>query len=184
MLCGTCYTDILQGEEKAELQMKPLKFVLAQIHQSCSTLASDLPTSAFIDHHLTLIRSLAKHHLPQVQPVLQASVTNYFQKYRDFITGKYFQEFYASLAVLVALNKEGKGRQQGQERQAALRKIVDFALNFQRFIAEFDEYASLSLEEKITGQGILRQIKGEISEIYREFREKVTGGKKVENLGE
>lgn len=113
--------------------MKPLKFVFSQIHQSCTTLISDLNTSAFIDHHLNLIRTLAKHHLPHIQQLVQASVTNYFQKYRDFITGRYFQEFYVALSSIVALYKSNKNRQQEHEINVHMKKIVDFIINFQRF---------------------------------------------------
>jgi hypothetical protein len=55
---------------------------------------------------------------------------------------------------------------------------VEFAIHFQKFIMDFEDYPNLTLEEKITGQGMLKQIKSEISDIYKEFREKITASKK------
>lgn len=86
--------------------MRPLKLVLTQVHQSCNALLSDLPTAAFIDHHLHLVRCLARTHLPASQPLLQAAIINCFQKYRDLITGRYFQDFYLILAAITSQQKQ------------------------------------------------------------------------------
>lgn len=99
LVCGSCFGEMQQNDGVGGA-VRPLKLVLSQVHQSCNALLSDLPTAAFIDHHLQLVRCLARTHLPASQPLLQAAITNYFQKYRDLITGRYFQEFYISLAAL------------------------------------------------------------------------------------
>ena len=36
----------------------------------------------------------------------------------------------------------------------------------------------MSLEERLAGKAILKQIRTEVSELYKELREKITGGKK------
>ncbi len=56
--------------------------MMLQIHQSCQTLLSDAVTSAFVDHHIMLIRGIAKNHFKEIEATLQASITTYFHKIR------------------------------------------------------------------------------------------------------
>ncbi len=124
LVCGSCYGEMQQNEGIVGV-VRSLKLVLMQVHNSCNTLISDLPTAAFIDHHLHLVRCLARTHLPAAQPLLQAAITNCFQKYRDLVTGRYFQDFYLILAAITS--------QQKQENQGIshLKKLVEFVINFE-----------------------------------------------------
>jgi hypothetical protein len=122
LICGNCYGESLQSEGVIGA-VRPLKLVLAQVHQTCNTLLSDLPTSAFLDHHIHLVRCLARTHLPAKQQLLQAAITNYFQKYRDLATGRHFQDFYLALAALNSQYKQDPNNPQ-------LRKLIEFVLGF------------------------------------------------------
>jgi hypothetical protein len=44
-----------------------------------------------------------------------------------------------------------------------MKKIVEFAIGFLKFSSEYEGYPNLTLEEKITGHGILKQIKSEVT---------------------
>ena len=110
LVCGSCYEE-MQQYEGVNTIVKPLKLVLAQVHQSCNALLSDLPTAAFLDHHLHLVRCLARTHLAASQTILQAAITNCFQKYRDLVTGRHFQDFYVCLASIVNHSKQSTHKQ-------------------------------------------------------------------------
>jgi hypothetical protein len=120
--------------------MKPLKFIFSQMHQSCTTLISDLNLSAFIDHHIILIRTLAKTHFPTIQEILQASISSYFQKYRDFATGRFFQEYYATLSSIISLNKSNNSLNRASEIQNLTRKLAEFICMFYRITVNCEEY--------------------------------------------
>ena len=120
LVCGSCYEEMQQNEGVNTI-VKPLKLVLAQVHQSCNALLSDLPTAAFLDHHLHLVRCLARTHLAASQTILQAAITNCFQKYRDLVTGRHFQDFYVSLAAIVNHSKQSTHK---QDLNQNLRKLV------------------------------------------------------------
>jgi hypothetical protein len=159
LVCGSCYGE-MQVSEGVCGAVRPLKLVLAQVHQSCNTLLGDLPTAAFLDHHLHLVRCLARTHLPAAQPLLQAAITNCFQKYRDLVTGRHFQDFYLALAAITTHPSHAPNKHE-------LRKLVDFVLAFERLCAESEDYSSMPLEEKLAGKGILRQIRSEVGELYK-----------------
>jgi len=42
----------------------------------------------------------------------------------------------------------------------------------------------MTLEERLAGKGILKQIRTEVSELYKDLREKLTRSKKSDNLCE
>ena len=55
---------------------------------------------------------------------------------------------------------------------------------FLKIIADYEEYQNLSNEQKTTGQSIIKQIKSEVGERYKLFREKITSGKSYDNLNQ
>jgi len=81
--------------------------MLLQIHQTCGTLLSDVTTAAFVDHHINLIRMIAKNHFKEFEANLQNAISVYFQKTRELLNGKYFIDFYTPIANVVALRTKG-----------------------------------------------------------------------------
>jgi hypothetical protein len=43
-------------------EIKPFKMALLQIHNTCKKLMTDVALAAFVDHHLNLIRGIARNH--------------------------------------------------------------------------------------------------------------------------
>jgi hypothetical protein len=44
---------------------------------------------------------------------------------------------------------------------------VDFVVNFELLSSESEESSAMSLEERLAGKGILKQIRTEVSELYK-----------------
>ena len=107
-VCALCLPMSEQARSKEDLEVKSLKMTLLQIHQSCQALLSDAMTAAFVDHHILLIRGIAKNHFKDIEPNLQAAISNYFQKIKDLLTGKYFQEFYLVMSNIEVLKSKNK----------------------------------------------------------------------------
>lgn len=89
LVCGLCLFGA-EGAKAKELQPKSLKLMLLQIHQSCSALLANVPASAFVDHHINLIRGVAKTHFKEMEANLQPAIAVYFQRIRELLNGKYF----------------------------------------------------------------------------------------------
>ena len=66
LICALCLPPLETKKEKEDLEPKSLKMVLLQIHQSCSTVSSSITTTAFVDHHISLIRTITKNHFKEI----------------------------------------------------------------------------------------------------------------------
>lgn len=87
--------------------------ILLQMHQSCTTLTSSIPTAAFVDHHISLIRTITKNHFKDIEVNMHQAITVYFQKIKEMLNGKYFHEFYLTMQQLTLL-KTTKGHTDGR----------------------------------------------------------------------
>ena len=90
-ICGLCYHTMVQAQPNPRPEIKPLKFIISHIHTNCLKLLQDLQTCAFVEHYLNMIRNLGKLHCLTFEGLFQAALHNYFQKFKDLVTGKYFQ---------------------------------------------------------------------------------------------
>ena len=136
-ICGHCYHALQQPNAKPET--KPLKFVITLVHSNCIALLADLQTCAFVEHHLNLIRQLGKQHCGGFEALFHAALSNYFQKYKDLVTGRYFQEFYATLSSIVHPPSPAKVAKLTQ-------KLQQFVLSFQDYLARWEDFSTLSVE--------------------------------------
>ena len=57
-------------------------------------------------------------------------------------------------------------------------------LSFERLCGDSEEYSTMTLEERLAGKSILKQIRSEVGELYKDLREKLTGSKKSDSLCE
>jgi hypothetical protein len=132
LICAMCLSP-KEGQEKGELEPKSLKLMLLQIHQSCSSLQQDVGTSAFVDHHINLIRGVAKTHFKDIEQALQTAITAYFQKTKELLNGRYFQDFYLAIQHLLALHSQSP--QEPKERREATQwrnKLLNFIFGFEK----------------------------------------------------
>ena len=132
--------------------------MLLQIHQSCNTLSSSITTTAFVDHHISLIRTIAKNHFKEIETNLQSAITVYFQKIKELLNGKYFQQFYNIMQNLIVL-KTTKGKSDDREIQRFQQKLTSFIDLFQKMCGEYDDYSTMPLEERMIGINLEKYIK-------------------------
>jgi hypothetical protein len=62
--------------------------------------------------------------------MLQISIANYFQKPRDMLRGKYFQEFYDALEHIDMLRKSSHRRD--IEETKVINKLVGFMIKYHK----------------------------------------------------
>ena len=129
--------------------LMPLKLALHQIHQNCSTIISDANLAAFVDHHVILIRNIAKTYFKEIEPILQESITTYFKKIRQLINGKYFQEFYIIISNILTsqgnLDKNNTFLFKNQ-RVNYSKRLFAFIDKFYKFVNNNEEYADLTIQ--------------------------------------
>lgn len=106
--------------------------VLLQIHQSCQTLMGDAITAAFVDHHIFLIRSIIRNQFKDIEINLQSAVTNYFQKIRELLNGKYFNEFYQVMTSILNLKRHLDPSSDHRRLKILTTKLLSFIFDFSK----------------------------------------------------
>ena len=59
-ICATCYSDMVQSSIKIDGIVMPAKFIISQIHQTCTKFMTELSVSSFVDYYLTNTLHLAR----------------------------------------------------------------------------------------------------------------------------